>query len=206
MKRRAGATVAVALAAAAPLAIALAASTPRGAARPAYPDAPPPATTGGFGEPTCVSCHFASTLDTLGSLALRGLPGTFEPGRSYELTVELAREGMAAAGFQLSARFASGGVRGRQAGAFRVLGTDATVTAQGGVDYVHQTLLGSSPATPGLARWRVEWIAPGEGSVPVRFHVAANAANGDASALGDRVYAFEETVVPAPASPDRSAD
>ncbi len=197
----------VALAATAPLAITLAeAPFPPETAASAYPDAPPPATTGGFGEPTCVSCHFGTTPDTLGSLALHGLPPAFAPGRSYELTVELARADMAAAGFELSARFASGPARGRQAGGFRVLGNDVTVTPQGGVDYVHQTLAGTAPPTPGLARWRIEWSAPDEGSSPVRFHVAANAANGDESPLGDRVYAIEEAVAPTPSNGDRSAD
>ena len=191
MKRGAGGALAVALAAAAPLAAAAGFLTP-------YPDAPPPGTTGGFGEPTCVSCHFATTPDSLGSLALRGLPATFEAGRTYELTVELARADMAAAGFQLSARFASGPARGRQAGDFRILGDHAAVTAQSGVDYVHQTLAGAVPSTPGLARWGIEWTAPGKGSASVRFHIAANAANGDESPLGDRVYALEETVRPAP--------
>ena len=189
MKR--GGAFAVLLAAAAPLAAAAGFSS-------GHPDAPPPGTTGGFGEPTCVSCHFAATPDTLGSLVLRGLPATFETGRSYDLTVELAREDMAAAGFQLSARFAAGPARGLQAGGFRVLGNDATVTAQAGVDYVHQTLAGTVPSAPGMARWRLGWTAPGEASGAVRFHVAANAANGDESPLGDRVYALEENVVTAP--------
>jgi hypothetical protein len=190
VKRGAGAALGVALAAA-PLAAAVGFLW-------AYPDGPPPGTTGGFGEPTCVSCHFAPTPDTLGSLSLRGLPATFEPRRTYELFVELAREDMAAAGFELSARFACGPARGRQAGAFRILGDDVALTHQTGVDYVHQTLAGAAPSTPGRARWRIEWTAPAERSAAVRFHVAANAANGDESPLGDRVYALEETVGAAP--------
>jgi hypothetical protein len=158
-----------------------------------YPDAPPPATTGGFGEPTCVSCHFATTPDTIGSLALRGLPDVFEPGRPYELFVELAREDMSAAGFELSARFASGPSRGRQAGSFRILGDEVAVTAQAGIDYVHQTQAGAAPANPGLARWRIEWTAPDAAPDPVRFNVAANAGNGDESPLGDRIFVLEET-------------
>ena len=186
MKRGAAAALGVTLAAA-PLAAAAGYLS-------AYPDAPPPGTTGGFGEPTCVSCHFASTPDTLGALSLRGLPAVLEPGRTYELVVELAREDMAAAGFQLSARFASGPARGRQAGAFRVLGDETAITPQSGVEFVHQTLAGAVPSTSGLGRWRIEWTAPGEDSPSVRFHVAANAANGDESPLGDRVYALEQTL------------
>jgi hypothetical protein len=182
------------------LGVALAGATPLAAAAgflALYPDAPPPAMTGGFGEPTCFACHFATTPDTLGSLALRGLPATYEGRRSYELIVEIAREGVAAAGFELSARFASGQSRGRQAGAFRVLGGDVAVTGQAGVDYAHQTQSGSVPAGSGLARWRIEWTAPGAATDPVRFNVAANAGNGDKSPLGDRIYALEETVEPA---------
>lgn len=188
------------------LAAALAAATPLAGAGflIAYPDAPPPGTTGGFGEPTCVSCHFATTPDSLGSLALHGLPATLEAGRRYELTVELAHPDMAAAGFQLSARFASGPANGRQAGAFRILGDHTAVTAQSGVDYVHQTRAGSVPSTPALARWRIEWTAPGEASAPVLFHVAANAANGDESPLGDRIYTLEETVDATPACAEAS--
>lgn len=191
MKRGAGAALGVVLGAAAPLAAAAGYLS-------AYPDGPPPATTGGFGEPTCVSCHFASTPDSLGSLRLRGLPAAPEPGRTYALIVELAREDMLAAGFELSARFACGPARGRQAGAFRVLGDDVAVTRQAGVDYVHQTLAGSAPSTPGVARWRIEWTAPGERPARVHFHLAANAANGDESPLGDRVYALVETIGAAP--------
>ncbi len=199
MKRGAGGALAVALAAAGPLAAGVGYLS-------GYPDAPPPGMTGGFGEPTCVSCHFAATPDTLGSLILRGLPATLEANRRYELTVELAREDMAAAGFQLSARFAAGPARGRQAGDFRVLGTETAVTAQAGVEYVHQTLAGTVPSTPGVARWRLGWTAPREASAAVRFHIAANAANGDESPLGDRVYALEETIGFAAPRAARSAD
>ena len=205
MKRRADGALGLGLAVAAPLAIASMGSPP-GSAHVLYPDAPPPATTGGFGEPTCVSCHFAATPDTLGSLALRGLPEAYEPGRTYDLSVELARDDMAAAGFELSARFAAGPARGRQAGRFLAPDEHVAVTPQSGVEYVHQTLAGASPPTPGLARWRIEWTAPGAGAAAVRFHVAANAANGDESPLGDRVYALEETIGSAAPSAEASAD
>jgi hypothetical protein len=205
VKRGAGTALAVALAAAAPLAIALAKGNPPGAHRTAYPDAPPPATTGGFGEPTCVACHFAMSPDTLGALTLQGLPDSYTPGARYEVTIELARKDMAAAGFQLSARFGSGPARGRQAGRFRISGEGVTVTAQNGVDYVHQTLAGAAPSTPGRASWRIEWTAP-EAAGPVRFHVAANAANGDESPLGDRVYALERAVASVTSTTDRQAD
>jgi hypothetical protein len=162
-----------------------------------YPDGPPPATTGGFGEPTCVSCHFASTPDGSGSLELHGLPARYEPGETYELAVELARPDMVAAGFELSARFAAGSERGGQGGSFRVSGDGLAITREAGVDYVHQTLAGSVPEKSGRALWWISWTAPDGELFPVVFHVAANGANGDESPLGDRIYATQESVAPA---------
>ena len=100
MRRAATAALGVVLAVAAPLAAF------RGGA---YPDAPPLGMTGGFGEPTCVVCHFAPSVpDTTRALVVRGIPGSYLPGSEYELSVELSRPGLARAGFELSARFASG--------------------------------------------------------------------------------------------------
>src|SRR5690606_8758969 len=46
-----------------------------------YPDRPPPAHTGGFGEPTCQQCHFDAPLnDPGGALYVEGLPERYTPG------------------------------------------------------------------------------------------------------------------------------
>lgn len=187
------------------LGIALAGAVPLGAAwNAAYPDAPPPGMTGGFGEPTCVQCHFEGFQPASGGgLVIEGLPAKYTPGSRYVLTVALDRPDMGRAGFQLAARFVEGPARGRQAGAVRPLADDAMVTELVGVAYVHQTLGGSRLAEPGRARWRVEWKAPSPAQGAVAFHVAGNAANGDESALGDHVYAFEAKVAPARGSASR---
>lgn len=41
-----------------------------------------------------------------------------------------------------------------------------------------------------LRRWRFRWRAPLDADT-VRFHVAANAANGDRSEFGDRIFVHE---------------
>lgn len=154
----------------------------------AFPDHPPVAHTGGFGEPTCAQCHIGRPPNAPGgTLALEGAPDAYEAGRRYRLVVALARPGMAAAGFQLAARCGDG----RQAGALSPADSARVGVAENartGVRYAHQTGDGSQPAEPGRAAWTVEWTAPGEGCAEVRFDVAANAANGDESALGDHVY------------------
>ena len=152
-----------------------------------YPDEPPPATTGGFGEPTCASCHSGANPDSTGTLALEGLPGTYEPGRVYDLAVVLSRPGMERAGFQLASRFGEAPSRGEQAGGLRAEGEYAAVLEVAGIQYAHPTAAGSARVESGRARWRVEWTAPAGGAGRVLFHVVGNAANGDASALGDRV-------------------
>jgi hypothetical protein len=49
-------------------------------------------------------------------------------------------------------------------------------------------------AEDGSVRWRATWCAPAD-SVPVVLHVAANASNDDASALGDRIFLQQRRVL-----------
>ncbi len=67
-----------------------------------------------------------------------------------------------------------------------------------GVRYAQHTVEGLEPATASTARWAVEWTAPEAGG-DVVFHVAANAADFDASPLGDRIYMASARAQPASA-------
>jgi hypothetical protein len=147
-------------------------------------EAPPPAHTGGFGEPTCHACHGEYALDLEGgSLAVEGLGEGWTPGEAHVLTVILSSSEMAKAGFELALR----GEDGRQAGRLRALDARAAVTEQDGVQYAHHTAPGSMASDARVASWTVEWTAPRTGGV-VRLHAAANSANGDDSPFGDLVY------------------
>ena len=164
-------------------------------AGPVYREGPPPAHTGGFGEPLCSECHFGAAVNAEpGSLAVRG-PATFWPGESYRLELELGHPEMAAAGFQLAVRFARGGRAGRQAGSLAGKGrrTAVTIDSATGIQYGHQTADGTA-VRRGSARWVVEWTAP-DTALTVVVHAAANAANDDASEFGDRIYA-DSLVIP----------
>lgn len=157
---------------------------------PAYADAPPPAHTGGFGEPTCRACHFDAELnESPGAVVLRGLPDAPERGPSpLGLTVVLHRPGTSRGGFQLSARYAEGPDAGAQAGGFEDVDGRVSVTTDGEVDYVHHGAESTRAEAPDTLRWELRWIPPDDPSGPVVFHVAANAANDDASEFGDHVY------------------
>ena len=170
----------------------------------AYREGPPPAHTGGFAEDTCQACHFDNDVnEALGSLMLEGVPAVFAPGQQYRLTVSLARPGMAAAGFQLAVRVAEGPARSRQAGALRAVDERVQVThnAETGIFYAQHTETGA--AASDSAAWVVDWT-PGPGSSPVAFHVAANAANDDASEFGDFIYTGDAVSVRASPESRRS--
>ncbi len=154
-----------------------------------FPVAPPPATTGGFGEPTCLGCHDGNPLnDAAGALELRGIPESgYEPGRTYQVTIALRRPGMQRGGFEIAARWAAGADSGRQAGRWETSGPRIATTTQRDVVFVHHTESGTEPAADS-ASWTATWTAP-ETPGSVVFHVAANAADGGGSAFDDYIYA-----------------
>lgn len=156
-----------------------------------YADGPPPAHTGGFGEPTCRECHFDGEVNAPGgTLAIEGVPEIYIAGERYVVTVTLSRPEMQRGGFQLAARFADGEREGRQAGSLRALSDRAGVTSgpDNEVLYAQHTEPGTALVSPDTARWTVEWTPPESGEGSVVFHIAANTANGDDSAFGDLIY------------------
>lgn len=157
-----------------------------------HPDAPPPAHTGGFGEPTCHECHFQRDVNAgTGTLVLGDLPAYVDVGSTHRLTVTLTHPGQARAGFMLSART----VDGAQAGTLDAVDATTTVTRAGDVAYLHHTLAGTAVAGD-TAAWTFEWTANDlSAGDSVVFHLVGNAANDDESALGDYVYAASESVV-----------
>lgn len=163
------------------------------AALPAPPmtEGPPPGFTGGFGEPTCVSCHTGNDVNAFGGRVLiEGLPERYEPGAEYPLSVILEAEETVVAGFQITSRFAEGEARGRSAGSLRGVDGRAERSDSAGVTYLHQSRVGSATADPNGARWPIVWVAP-ESTEPVALNVAANSGNGDDSPLGDLVFMTE---------------
>lgn len=159
-----------------------------------YADGPPPAHTGGFGEPTCLTCHFDGDLNAPGgSLTVDGLPAAYIPGHPYPLTVRLARPDLQRGGFQLTARFADTNRAGQQAGRFTIADERVAADREAGIAYLRHTPAGTGPAEDSL-RWTFTWTAPDTAAGQVVFHLAANAANGDDSEFGDYIYALEAVI------------
>jgi hypothetical protein len=188
-------------------AVALAAAATVRATTPANRAGPPPAHTGGFGEPTCHACHFDNPLNAgpdtrAAALELRGLPSAYEAGRTYRLTIVLREPDLRRSGFALSARFASAAAAaGADAGTLMALDEGVAITLEGRppVSYAHHTETGTHVGEAGSASWSLDWRAPSGAASPVVFHVVANAANDDNSEFGDRIFARSFTL-PAAAS------
>jgi hypothetical protein len=157
-----------------------------------FKEGPYPNVTGGFGEQSCHLCHLDNPINAPGgSVALDGVPERYESGKSYRLTVTISREGLRRGGFEIAARFATGRLRGKQAGAWKPI-DDRVQLIPGAVDkvltFVQHNLAGSRVPATGANRWTIEWTAPSPASAPVQFNVAANASNNDDSPLGDYIY------------------
>lgn len=122
-------------------------------------------------------------------------PSSFEPGKDYVITVLLARKGMKSGGFQLSSRFSE---TGGQAGSLRPLDGRTSVTSKeaGSIFYIQHTREGQKLTGETEGKWQFQWQAPNR-PAPVTMHVAANAANHDASEFGDSIHTRELTIPPA---------
>ncbi len=159
------------------------------------PEGPPLGHTGGFGEPTCITCHEGSDLNAFGGrLTIEGLPNEYVQGERYLLTVLLEAEETDLAGFQLAVRYGTGGEEGLNAGEIHPIDDRVSISiSTKGVQYAHQTRQGSSMSAPDSTSWSMQWIAPSTGNSVV-FHVAANSGNGDNSPLSDLVYTADLSV------------
>jgi hypothetical protein len=158
----------------------------------AYKDGPPPNMAGGFGGETCRMCHTGNPIDQSGgALRITGLPASYRLGVTYPIAVTLTRDALYIGGFQMTARTRAG----QSAGTWRALDDRTKVAGP----FIQHTLRGSRAAADGENRWAVEWTAPDSALGEVVFNAAGNASNDDASALGDFIYTFEQSV----AGPDR---
>lgn len=157
----------------------------------AYPEHLPGAFTGGFGEPTCRSCHFDYEINPDGgSFSVSGITEEETSGELLKIQITLQRDELGGAGFQLSARYRDGS----QAGRFKIEDNKRvtfTKAAPDSLQYVQHSYAGTEPIESGKNSWTVRWQAPKSAGQIVVFNIAANAANGDQSVFGDFIYERE---------------
>ena len=143
----------------------------------AYPDGAPWGAANPAAEQNCASCHFDDKpVHESRVLKIKGLPGRPEPGELYKLEIIFEDPDTVIAGFQLIAQAADS-----HAGTF--ISSDAEVEAIGAA--IRSTVPISNDER---VAWAVGWRAPEVIVLPILFHVAASAANDDASPFGDTVH------------------
>jgi hypothetical protein len=160
-----------------------------------FMDGPPVRSSGGFGEPSCIDCHWGAEMnDPGGAFFIEGVPEAYRPGEVYELTVVLTRPGMAVGGFQMAARFLADST---QAGTVEIPPAEegrVGIVTERDVMYAQQRLAGMELTAPDTARWMIRWTAP-QRLDEVRFHASGNVGDGDDSQIGDYVYVTEKGTV-----------
>jgi hypothetical protein len=98
------------------------------------------------------------------SVAISGIPSSYQPGTTYPLTVSVSGSPGAGGGFDLSV----------------TRGTLSTSDSNARIDNGEATNSNSVGRS-----WVVNWLAPSAGSGTAAFHVAGLAADGDGSSAGD---------------------
>jgi len=117
-----------------------------------------------------------------------GVPQTWRPDSVYDITLTIRASGVHVGGFQLSTRFLGGSQHGRQAGTLASLDERVAldIVHATGVSYAQHARAAEASADSSIT-WTVRWSAPRDGG-DVAVDFAVNAANGDASPFGDRIF------------------
>jgi uncharacterized protein (TIGR03437 family) len=152
---------------------------------------------------SCTACHAGNPVNSGGGSVRIVFPGalTYTPGQAQNLSVMVSDTTAAIFGFQLTARL-DRSPSTSQAGTFdvgdgqRVICSNNQVRPAGGcggngIEWIEH----SAPSLSGV--FAVRWTPPAAASGPVHLYVSANAANGDDTPRGDKIYAAEYVLVPA---------
>ena len=152
----------------------------------AYPKGAPPGVTGGFGEQTCNECHDTYALNAgraagLGDVVITGFPKEYKPGDTYPIKVEVTQQQDSGVwGFQLATRAKE---THAQAGTLKPLDSHTQILSMQNIDYITHTAEGTFSNV-----FEFTWVAPSIAVGEIMVNAAANAANGDASPVGDYIY------------------
>lgn len=153
-----------------------------------------PAAANNTAENTCVMCHLDYPLnpDGLGKMTLVGVPSMYVPGKTYALELQVSHPEANRWGFQLTA------VAGKDlhgAGDFAPIGQDRmtqrVASDVGNRVYIEHGAIGKATGVgqKNTFSWRFNWTAPSVSDGDVLFYGVFNAANGDGSNGGDKIYA-----------------
>lgn len=168
----------------------------------AFSTGPPVNRTGAAidGGTTCTACHNTfspANSDPRGSITMAG--GSYTPGTKQTISITVKHPDQQRWGFQLIARMASD--QTKQAGTFavdsvvRVRCTTGDAPCNGGVEYAEHVSAPRTNVGDGFT-FQVTWTPPATDVGNVVLYAAGNAANGDGTNQGDRIYTTVATLTP----------
>jgi hypothetical protein len=164
-----------------------------------------PATGGQPAEATCArsTCHTGNPVNGPGGeLEILGLPETYAPGQTYDLTLRFASSATAGNagrrwGFELTCFRTSDGM-GRDAAGDLVPGPGTATTRTSLREYLAHGPAKTGDASP--VEWTFQWTAPAGDEGTILFAFTGNAANGNGTSAGDFIYTAVDSV-PGPPTP-----
>jgi hypothetical protein len=156
--------------------------------------------TGAPGERSCATsgCHGGTPNAGPGQFTITGLPASYDPGMTYEVTVQHSTTDNSRRrwGFQLTALTPNNTKAGNIAnnsGFTSILNNDGP---DGNRQYIEHNLQGTFPEQGSSANWTFNWTAPASDVGAITFYAAGNQANNDSSNSGDQIYRITLTVNP----------
>ncbi|MBN8729649.1 MAG: IPT/TIG domain-containing protein [Acidobacteria bacterium] len=179
-----------------------------------FSDGPDPRHTGAPGDQTCAkaTCHVGTGNPTAGSGVELVFPGglVYTPGVKQTITVRVT-ESANVYGFQATARLVSNLANG-QAGDFTVTDARVQILCEDGrpktgsqacrpetpIQFAEHTLGGNRSNT-----WTFDWTPPATNMGDINFYVAGNAANGNGTESGDRIFTRNYTLTPQAATSEQ---
>lgn len=170
----------------------------------AYASGPPAKHTGAPGDETCAAsgCHVGTVNSSNGAVQITWSGGaSYVPGERGKFTVTITdANARRAYGFQASARLANNSQAGTlhaSAGQVVICENDRSQSPCPDTAPL-QFVMHNTPRNAG--QFEFDWTPPAAGAGEVTVYVAANAANGDGTNNGDRIYTANIKLTPAGAS------
>ncbi len=159
----------------------------------AFSGGPNDGLTNAPGEGNCTACHGDFPLNSgTGSLSVGGFSGVYGAQTTYQIEVILADPDASRWGFELTIL----DVNNEFVGALASVDGNTQVSTGGPFNrtYVKHTAAGTQFGQTEQGTWLVDWTAPAVGTGDVTIYLAGNAANGNFSTSGDRIYATAVTL------------
>jgi hypothetical protein len=143
----------------------------------AFPDGAPWGAANPNAAENCGTCHFDNdAVHESALLVIDGLPDELSADTLYELVVRFDNAGAVAAGFQMIVSAQS-----------QLVGNFSSPLEN--TESAGAAIRSTAPiVNNGSVSWPVQWRTPTTVALPIEIYVAALAANGDQSPLGDTVH------------------